>query len=65
MTEEDTFRVLARPSLEEMRDIHAAWWSNLPNKDSSLRISFMKSYGWTWLEFMRERHSRSLELNIS
>jgi hypothetical protein len=58
MTEDDTFRVLARPGFDEMFRIHAAWWRNENSNNRSLRITFMKSHGWTWLEFVLELKKR-------
>lgn len=58
MTEDDTFRRLARPNFDEMVRIHAAWWRNEISHDQALRIPFMKSYGWTWFEFVMEARER-------
>lgn len=58
-TEDDTFRVLARPNIEQMVELHFHWKKKITDKDkifnSSLNISFMKYYGWTWLEFLRAK----------
>jgi hypothetical protein len=64
MTEDDTFRILSRPSFDEMFRIHQAWWYTLDSKDKSLRIPFMKSYGWTWLGFMQEAARRRVSYKI-
>ena len=64
-SEDDTFRILARPSFDKIREMHcdykrswrAAHGSNYP---STLNVSFMKHHGWTWLEFIKEQHYRGL-----
>jgi len=53
-TEDDLFRVLARPKLPEMISLYGAWWNSLIVKDPTKRIPFMKKYGWTWYEFIHE-----------
>lgn len=57
MTEDDTFRILARPKFDEMRAIHQRWKAD-QGRPSYHNIAFMKSYGWTWLEYIRERSER-------
>lgn len=52
-TEDDTFRILSRPSIDEMIMIHNKWWYTNPSKDKRQRIPFMEQYGWTWEEFVR------------
>lgn len=52
-TEDDTFRRLARPNFFEMNTIFRDWSITHHNKID--RISFMKSYGWTWLEYLTTR----------
>jgi hypothetical protein len=60
-TEDDTFRILSRPGFDEMRNIHHAWYyDGTINKNTSLRIPFMKKHGWTWLEFMLEANRRGV-----
>ena len=54
MTEDDTFRVLARPGIHEMYALYISWWRSLPDKNTMLRVSFCKSYDWTWFEFFTE-----------
>jgi len=59
-TVDDTFRVLARPSYEEMVRLHREWapiGTAFPH-GTQANIPFMKHYGWTWLEFMQEGKRR-------
>jgi len=58
MTEDDTFRRLARPGFDEMLRIHGQWWRDEISRDQSLRIPFMKLHGWTWFEFVMEARER-------
>lgn len=60
-TEDDTFRILARPPFEEMHDLHRAWkekWKSAHPWDvtypSTLNMEFAKHYGWTWIEYQRQ-----------
>lgn len=53
-TEDDLFRVLARPKFEEMVQIYRVWWHAVIEKDTTKRVAFMKKYGWTWFEFIHE-----------
>lgn len=60
-TEEDTFKRLARPTFEEMMALYQAQcniWDSNGNQDTSKRIPFMKSHGWTWFEFVMENKRR-------
>jgi len=61
MTEDDTFRILARPDIHEMVRLHWAWVKSITDEgkkfNSSWNITFMKSHGWTWLEFLRTKKS--------
>lgn len=58
-TEDDTFRVLARPNIHQMVELHFAWKRKITDggKDfnSMWNIPFMKHYGWTWMEFLRAK----------
>jgi hypothetical protein len=55
-TEDDTFRILARPNIDKMVDLHFAWRKKIISEgnlfNSSWNIPFMKYHGWTWTEFL-------------
>lgn len=59
-TEDDTFRILARPPFEKMADLHRAWkeeWKRTHPNDlypTTLNVEFARHYGWTWLEYQRQ-----------
>lgn len=59
-TEEDTFRVLARPDVHVMFNLHREWKRKLAEDgtdfNSMWNISFMKYHGWTWVEFLRAKN---------
>ena len=57
-TEDDTFRILSRPSFDEMEKIHDDWWYSIPSRDQRQRIPFMLKHKWTWLEFVLEAKKR-------
>jgi hypothetical protein len=58
-TEDDTFRILARPSIHEMVELHRKWKIKHSRKDGSYNtvhnLSFVKHYGWTWFEYLRAK----------
>jgi hypothetical protein len=57
-TEDDTFRVLARPNIHEMARMYAAWKKSeqaMGTFNTLKNIGFMKYYGWRWSDFLRER----------
>lgn len=60
-TEDDTFRVLARPDIHKMVVLHQDWQNGEKHKSangsySSLKnIEFAKYYGWTWIEFLKAK----------
>jgi hypothetical protein len=57
-TEDDTFRVLARPDIHTMVKLHQQYKVNCrrgqPDQPypSTKNISFCKYYGWDWVEFL-------------
>ncbi len=55
-TEDDTFRILARPDIHAMVKLHIEWkrYSRRPY-NARLNIDFVKYYGWGWREFLDER----------
>jgi hypothetical protein len=59
-TEDDTFRVLARPKLEQMMELHAAWKRKIHEDgaefNTTWNIAFMKHHGWTWVEYLTAKH---------
>jgi hypothetical protein len=57
MTEDDTFRILARPDIHEMVRLHAEYtkqWhaNNSGTYPTTENIRFAKHYGWNWVEFL-------------
>jgi len=64
MTEDDTFRVLARPSVEEMVKLHREhyreWCSNSEVYPASQCVIFAKHHGWGWLEYLIARKASGL-----
>lgn len=65
-SQDDLFRVLARPNFDEIRRMlsehRAQYRSKHGNYPSTENVSFMKYYGWTWLEFCTEQHHRRLPI---
>ena len=58
-TEDDTFRILARPDFSKIREMY--FGSNFQGTGRCLeRIAFMKEYGWTWREFTQECDRRGM-----
>ena len=59
MTEDETFRILARPNIDRMVELHFIWKRKITDEgmafNSSWNISFMKHHGWTWTEFLRAK----------
>lgn len=57
--EDDTFRVLARPDIEKMVELHREWVSARRSVngvyDQQNNIKFAKYYGWTWIEYLKAR----------
>jgi len=62
-TEEDTFKVLKRPSVHEMRTLHSEWKNRwiLSHPDpaggykvypSTQNLEFVKHYDWDWVEYL-------------
>lgn len=63
-TEDDTFRVLARPDIHEMYrllSIHSRKWTDegklYPTPEN---IRFCKYYGWGWIEYLRAKRQAGL-----
>ncbi len=58
-TEDDTFRILARPNIDKMVELHWEWKMKITDEgkpfNSSWNIPFMKYHGWTWMEFLRAK----------
>lgn len=58
-TEDDTFRILARPDIDKMVILHQE--CILEHRDASgtydqqKNIVFSKYYGWTWIEFLKAK----------
>jgi hypothetical protein len=57
LTEDDTFRILARPPFDRMREIHRLWKTQ-GHRVSYENVAFMRRHGWTWLEYVNERSDR-------
>lgn len=61
-TEDDTFRILSRPSIHEMVVLHRDWKRKFTDEGKEFNtmwnISFMRSYGWDWTEFLIEKNKR-------
>lgn len=51
-TEDDTFRILARPNIDKMVELHVMWKRKITDEgltfNSSRNISFMKHHGWSF-----------------
>jgi hypothetical protein len=60
-TEDDTFRILSRPSWNEMRIMYLEWMTDNPISISS-DDEFMKVHGWTLWEWEEERRKRFPEI---
>lgn len=66
MTEDDTFLLLKKPDFESMRRIYVHWWKSLPsnNRNTMLRIRFMREHGWTWYNFIIEAKNRDVGISL-
>ena len=60
MTEDDTFKRLTRPTYDELLRLYNEWYRNggfaYP---ATYRISFVKQYNWTWIEFFNQTAKRN------
>lgn len=58
-TEDDTFRILARPNIDKMSELHFDWKRKITDEgkpfNNMWNIEFMKYHGWTWTEFLRAK----------
>ncbi len=62
-TLDDTFRILARPKLDEMVDIYKEEKRKIRGASCSLdNITICKKYGWRWEEFLRDVKNAGLSL---
>lgn len=58
MTEDDTFRILARPDIHKMYNLHKEWVQKHRKNgiyDQQKNITFAKYYGWTWFEYLKAK----------
>jgi hypothetical protein len=53
VTEDDTFRMLARPGIHEMVDLYVKWERVHVVECSLERLAWSKHYGWQWGELVR------------
>lgn len=58
-TEDDTFRILARPNIDKMVVLHREWVAEHRKSngtyDQQQNIQFAKYYGWTWITFLKAK----------
>jgi len=58
-TEDDTFRILSRPSIHQMVSLHVEWKKKHQRRDgtynSTHNLRFAKHYGWGWIEYLRAK----------
>lgn len=58
-SEDDLFRVLARPDIEKMVTLHAEWVQShrdfTGTYNQTKNIEFARYYGWTWTEFLKAK----------
>lgn len=58
-SEDDLFRVLARPDIEKMVILHADWIHShrdcTGTYNQTKNIEFARYYGWTWIEFLKAK----------
>lgn len=58
-TEDDTFRILARPDVHKMHQLHQDWKSmhtdSTGKYDQQKNVVFARYYGWTWIEYLTAR----------
>jgi len=59
-TEDDTFRILARPTFDEMTQL----FKSIPEMYPYERIAFAKIYGWSWAEYASVCREKGLALRI-
>lgn len=62
-SEEDTFRVLRRPSLSEMRNLYDRFFrEEFSTMTVGSRKVFFASYGWTVKEFVEKHQALGIPL---
>lgn len=62
-TEDDTFRILSRPSIHKMVVLHKEWVKKKSTRyngvyhqyNSMLNLEFAKYYGWGWVEYLKAK----------
>lgn len=61
MTEDDTFRILARPDVHELMTLYQ---KNMKKRGSAYtsieNVSFCKYHGWRWREFLQEARAAGI-----
>ena len=55
-TEDDTFRVLSRPSFDEMERMVYPWWYD--TRDRKALVKLLEENKWTIAEFTKEERKR-------
>lgn len=55
-SEDDTFRALQRPAIEEMLEHYVVWVKNNNYTQESID-TLCKRHGWTWQDFKKEAGS--------
>lgn len=62
-TEDDTFRILSRPGVEQMKLLYVAWRTEHldsgGNYDTRLNLEFARQNGWNWVEYLTEKNRRA------
>jgi hypothetical protein len=62
VTEDDTFRILARPDIHKMVILHTEWSQKqraLKDPfDTRKNIEFVKHHGWGWIEFLNAKKEK-------
>lgn len=61
MTEDDTFRILSRPSYDEINALYQALGKVSPGIGLRRKEEFFNKYRWTRKEFLEKRKKRFLE----
>jgi len=60
MTEDDTFRILSRPTYDEMSSLRSDWIDSCAASTNKIRDhdKFLEEHGWTWPEFITQLRLR-------
>ena len=62
--EDDTFRILSRPSIYEMVGLYKQFKLGRGVYDTRMNIVFVNKYGWDWVEFLTAAKAESINTSV-